>query len=436
MTGQFPPCALLIASVGNRDPEYKGELTGPVRSALALQPETVVLLWNTGISPQADATRVKLTKELPGVRVELEEVPEEAVADLNALQPVFGDVLRRVMVRNPKVAPALVAVCPSSGTPQIQAALMAAAEALLPGSYQYQALDPRKAAEPLLRPLDPNLLNHIEELRGAFVAFADCNFTDARRAFETLLARPTAHLLRLRPVLLAARSVAATLQSLGHLEREEARTSALEVAMADVPISVRSEVGELVEWVRALEGGLTSNWAVELASRANRLARSGQRVEAHVAAAGAIEVSVNARLLQSWQIDSEHLTPPQVERLKASSTLERSLASYPTSIRMAENLHIALGVVEPAYKSWLQNRAGPGGLKLEARRKTIAEVRNKAVHEGRSVPHEFPALAFDYIDALAGYFGWTRPTQCPTAPLNVEVIAIALAAECGITLPA
>jgi hypothetical protein len=153
---------LLIATIGARDPSTDSGPTGPLRAALELRPDGVLLVYLADVRANAEATLTAIRDAAPATAVEMIEVPASDPVDTGALIQAVD----RALVRYLRGAQGEIALCATSGTPQFSLAATLVVLARAPSAVHLQALDPSRAAPPYLRQFDPDILRRTAETAG------------------------------------------------------------------------------------------------------------------------------------------------------------------------------------------------------------------------------------------------------------------------------
>lgn len=424
MTDAGEPVDLFIASVGERDPESPSGPTGPLRGALKeLRPERVVLVAAPGVESQAEATRARIAGVLPGADVAVERLDVADPTHLDALLAACGQVLERVLA--PVRDGSSVAVCTSSGTPQISLALTLAALARAPGARHFQALDPAKTDTPW-REFDPDALRHHTELDAGLQMLASCRFEDAAALLERRAASAARVARAHRPAILAARAAATALERANALDVGGA-FKALDVSTKGLPQGAAAALASLQGWYSQVKTTpkKSPKWPTELAARAAREAAAGRVPQALVAAAIAFEAALAVRFRTAHGFDPDALSdedltalPPDV-RDKVTQFGE-SEPRY--RIEGAERRSAALAALDDAYR----------GLHDDERRKALIERRNKLVHAAKAPSQADVDEALAFLDAVFHALEWPVPSACPSSPGSIRTLVAALRPAAGL----
>jgi hypothetical protein len=314
-----------------------------------------------------------------------------------------------------------VAVCPTSGTPQIMEAATLAASALFPGARFYQAQDPYRSEPPHFREEDPETVRHLLEAQQGFAALRDGRFIEAALFLGRRARSGTAAARSVRQPFRAADGVARALAALGALDLDLARRS-----INEVPGSLAA-VASLRDWIgstRPGRPGARIAWAVELGSLSLRESLGGRPTEAVLRGALAVEVAISARLREAHGIDSEDVTPEQARLLDGLQVVD--VRTRPWRIRGARNLRDALATLDDSFRAWLSAH-GPD---YDA----LVEARNDLAHKGKAPPAGLPDSLPGLLNSLSRAFGWSEPSACPSCPAAIAALARDLASRAGITL--
>lgn len=415
-------CDLLIATIGKRDPATQYGATGPLRAAWELRPGTVLLIALPDVVGQAELTSAAIVWALPGTSVRNITLDVPDPADIDRLQQDLAD---RLATLGAEIRDRSIAVCASSGTPQLGLALTLTAMARFPAAIHYQALDPQFAAEPLLRAFDPDVLRHHTEAARAFDALEDCQFAIARRLFEARLASGTALARNAAPALRAGYLLATALLAAERLDAGQAsRTLA---ALADVPRAARRDLEQVKQWYGGIasRGRASTDWPVELAALARRQQRAGASAQALITAAIALEAAIAVRFRTRHRLNPDELKGDSLQRVP--DDLRDALVPLGGSayrLEGAEKRSRWLERIDPEYASVLRER--------EPQRKQLAEARNRLVHQGTTPPPESLQQGLELLDAVFRAFRWRLSADCPSSPQAVAAFVARRRAEAGL----
>lgn len=450
----------LLATVGRQDPETAAGPTGPLRTALEVRPERVVLIHSgtPGFPERAEETERRLREEVPAVAVQRHTLRPGDVSDF---VPVLDD-LQRLVVDLPVADGDEVHVCATSGTPAMTVALTLAASARFPAARHWYAANPAETAGPPLRRFDPDALRHHQELVAACRALADCRAGDARQWFQRRLAGDTDILARVRPAVEAGYRLA---MALGYVQdfQLDLAAKALDASNLRRQLLRRCPgLGEIGGWFRALAAGRRDNaeWPVELAAVALRERQAARTSLAVVRLALAHEVALQVRLLKQHGVDADRVTAPMRAKLVAAMgeqaayralqlpaatvsaperTRERAAdggvpgrdGGQPPRIEGSANRLDVLEALEPALSASMTPAR-------RAARKRIVDMRNDLVHRGAAgAGAEVDAVldgGIDYLQHLYARFGWRDPQAAPSAPAALARLAGELASALGVGL--
>lgn len=407
---------VLLATIGKRDPVRDGEPTGPLRAALKLRPDIAVLLAGQDVRDQAEATRDAIQGALPACEVHLEFAEQlrpgvpNLVVDIQELLYVG----RAVVHRHPELRePASrVAVCFSSGTPQMSVAMTLVARSLIPGAQHYQALDPGNAqpGSELLRTFDPDALVRLDARSRVFEALARGDGAAALAAGEPLRAvhPPPWNKKALESALAVSRALewVAAYQRQRLLHFRLPQVKGLGEAAADLTA--------IEDWFKQCQARLEA-WGAELAAQALRLAAREETTRAIIAAAVAAEVLVTAALERSG-LDPEDIKDPGAVPEELRQDLKASDDQRKYRLEGAQRRSKLLAARDPGYQAALAEG-------LERQREAIARARNVAVHQGKAPDAGLVAEIQPYLDRLAEVTKAPIPSRLPTAPPSLARLA-------------
>ncbi len=419
MASPEQPVDLFIASIGERDPESPAGPTGPLRGALELRPGRVMLVAAPGVEAQAENTRQRIAVELRGASVTVAPLPVDDPTDLDMLLRECGRLLDSTLGQTDSAS---VAVCASSGTPQISLALTLAVLARVPGARHFQALDPSKTDTPW-REVDPDALRHHAELDRALHALASCRSGEARSLLTRRLESGSTEARARRPAIRAACAVATALEQADALSPVEAY-KALTIAAKGLPPEAAEPLQRLRDWYAKLRKVTKKNpaWPAELAARAAREHAAGRAPQALVAAAIAFEVALSVRLRADHGLDPDRLSASDLSRLPRGGADAKEFKTGVYRLEGAERRSEALAALDPAYEPYHDDE----------RRKDLVEGRNHLVHAAKApaAAHVVTALAF--LDALFRALGWPAPSGCPSSPDAIRALVAALRPAAGL----
>lgn len=411
---------LFIASIGERDPASPSGPTGPLRGARELRPERVVLVAAPGVEQQAEATRVRIARELPDADVAVETLPVADPTHLDALLAACGQVLERLLA--PAQGGSGVAVCASSGTPQISLALTLAALARAPGARHFQALDPAKTDTPW-REFDPDALRHHTELDAGLQMLASCRFEEAAALLERRAASAAIEARAHRRAILAARAAATALERANALDVGGA-FMALNVSTKRLPRDAASALGSLHDWYAHVKTAPKKNpkWPAELAARAAREMAAGRVPQALVAAAIAFEAALAVRFHTQLGLNPDLLSPADLSKLEVRETDAVEFAQGVFRIEGAKRRSEALATADTEYRP----------VHGDGRRERLLERRNDLVHKAKAPSRADVDEALAFLDAVFRALGWPVPSQCPSAPDSIRALVAALRPAAGL----
>jgi len=351
---------------------------------------------------QAEATKDSISKLPARPAVVVKPLPKSDPADLDGLLAACGRLLDEVL---PQGGAGTVAVCATSGTPQLSLALTLAVSALRPDARHFQALDPSSTGQ-FWREFNPDALRHHTELEAGFKMLASCRFEEAAELLERRRKSAATEARARRPAIEAALAVTTALAKADALSPSEAH-AALNVGVAKLPEAAARSLGSLKEWYKSLKDaqGKNPRWPVELAARAAREKAAGRIPQALVAAAIAFEAALTVRLRASHGLDPDRLSTRDRERLpNADECRELKPGAY--RLEGAERRSAALAAIDEEYER----------LHDDARREPLLETRNKLVHSAKAPSDTAVDDALAFLEDLCGAFGWPSPSECPSAP--------------------
>lgn len=408
---------LLIATIGNRDPESGAGPLGALRAATELRPKRVGLLALPDVKENAQKTADRIRSHLAGCDVAVLDISAADPADLGGL---MGAVDRAISGHLDDGQDS-VAVCATSGTPQLSLATTLVLMARCPSAVHYQALDPAKASPPHLRRFDPDSIRHHTETEQAFLALEACRFGAA----ESLLTRRLEHLKGDRSAPGARRALdTALLLARALLAAESMDMQGAHRCLA-TGIKQGSPLEPLAQHYRSLAANRRGNplWPAEIGAVALRQQRSGLQAPALLTTATAAEVALAVRLRTEHEID-----PPRVDESRASDWPEEIRPRLRNEdghvlLQGAENLSEVLRFEDPGYNEFLKDH--------DAQRKRLLEARNKLIHEGKAPDPETVESSLAFLDGLFGAFGWAGPSDCVSAPEAIRTIVDDLRRQAG-----
>lgn len=417
-------CDVLIATIGMRDPETEDGPTGPMRAAVCLRPRTVLLIALPDVLAQAEKTRAAIEGALPEADVRVITLDTGDPVDIDGLQQALDSELGAI---GAEISGRSVAVCGSSGTPQLGLALTLTAMARFPQATHYQALAPQFAAEPLLRAFDPDVLRHHTEMDNAFAALESCQFALARRLFEARLESRTTLARRASPALRAGHLLATALLAAERLDAAEA--SRILADRNGLSGRARRDLEPLKQWYAGIGSGGkgSTDWPVELAALSRRQRRAGASAQALISAAIAMEAAVAVRFRTRHGLNLDKLKGEELERVP--DDLRGALVPLGGSafrLEGAEKRSCWLKSIDPEYAHAL------GDKKAQSLRKSLIEARNDLVHQGRSPRPESLEGGLEFLDALFSAFGWRLSADCPSSPQAVAAFAARCRGEAGL----
>lgn len=415
-------CDVLIATIGMRDPETEHGPTGPLRAAQGLRPRTVLLIALPEVVAQAGETSAAVRRAIPGADVRVITLDASDPVDIDCLQQALDSEIGAL---GAEISGKSVAVCGSSGTPQLGLALTLMAMARFPGATHYQALAPQFATGPLLREFDPDVLRHHTETANAFDALESCQWALARRLFESRLASRTALARGAGAALRAGRLLATALLAAEKLDA--AGASRALSSLSELSRPARRDLEQLKQWYAGIDsrGRGSTNWPVELAALARRQQRAGAPAQALISAAIAMEAAIAVRFRTQHGLDLDKLKDLQ----RVPEDLRGSLVSLGgSSFRLegAEKRSRWLERIDPEYARMLRDR------EAQSQRKNLTEARNDLVHQGRPLRPEALAGGLEFLDALFRAFGWRLSADCPSSPQAVAAFAALRRSEAGL----
>ncbi|GAB4338161.1 MAG: hypothetical protein Kow0010_26420 [Dehalococcoidia bacterium] len=404
--------AILFATIGNRDPIYQGEPTGPLRLAQQEQPSRAILVATEAARHQAEATARELSPWTGPPTIEWLEQLRRGAVDLEVS---IQDLLlagREIVRRHPELADNHVVACFTSGTPQMSIAFTLVTRSLLPRARHFQALDPRQARGNLLREFDPDELVRLDAHARAIDALAHGDGASALAAGEPLLSLPAS----VAPpwdnrALKVVVSLARALVAVENYQREDLPRLATTIPNNAGP----ADLSAIKDWLQRCCTDGTA-WGTELAACALRLHRLQRTTTAILTAAIASEVLMTAGLKQHG-IDPEELRDPS---LLPGNMADRGLVELDGGryrLEGAQHRSQLLATVCPAYRRAVE---GEGAEALRAR---LAKSRNNIVHQGKDAPADSVDGAHAYLALLAKAVGAPDPSSVPTAPDNLQRLA-------------
>lgn len=425
------PIYLLISTIGRQDPGTKHGPTGPLRATLELRPRRVLLLSNPGVAENAELTVSELRDLAPETEVTVHELQVRDMSDMDeifsALRGVFADI-------TPEGA-GEVAICATSGTPQLFAAVTLAAETSLVAPRHLQALNPEHATT-VLREFHPDLMRHHAEAQAGFAALATC---DTDRAADLLGRRRSSEIsvaVRSRPAFRAGENVAAALSAIRDFDAEKAHRRATNWTPKGLEPAAVTSLERLRDWYASIKASPAKElkWPVELAARSLRQQTAGALAAAIIDAATAAEVAFARRLRIEHDVDPAKVKLRQFA-LFADEDPKQQIVAVSSSgeygyIEGSSKLSRALRRCEPAFDELMQ--------KHEPVRKSLADARNDLAHGSLRPDMEAVGALLPqfhaFLDALFDSFGWPVPSECPTSPTAIHALATTLAASAGVTI--
>jgi hypothetical protein len=319
-----------------------------------------------------------------------------------------------------------IAICATSGTPQLSLALTLVAMSRFPGAAHYQALDPERAAEPLLRRYDPDVIRHRMEAVAAIGALESCQFPVAVRLFESRLASGTTVSASALGAFNAGRAVAGALAKAADLDARGASEALTPTEGRDAGLSTgdRRAVSALKQWYGKIAAGGkgSTEWPVELTALALRQRAAGATAASVLSAAIAFEAALTARLRTPHGLDPDNV--------KSKDDLPAEIRHYlltnerPFRVEGAEKRSDWLARIDPQYARIVEGHAGA--------RKALGKARNHLVHRGTSPGEEVLEAGICLLAAVFSAFGWISPEACPSSPAVVAALAGRLRQEAGI----
>ncbi len=419
---------LFVASIGNRDPETESGPTGPLRGARELRPARVVLVALPGVESQADATRKRIAAELPEAEVAVEPLAVRDQVDIDELLHACGRLLDRL---TNGVRPDHVAVCASSGTPQLTLALTLATMARAPQALHFQAADPAKTDRPW-RPFDPDALRHHAELDAGFRMLEACRFAEAAGLLERRAQSATTAARARLPSIRAALALA---QALGHadaLRPADAATALCGASVKGLPSRAAEGWQAVTSWYGGFKGARMDwnpRWPVELAARAHRQRTAGRVGEALVAAAIAFEVALAVRLRTAHDLDPEAITLE--DRARIPDDLREELRMRGPQKALDPPVYRIEGAQR---RSELLRALDPAFLQLDpaTRVEPFLNARNLLVHAARRPREELVDDFLRFLGKVCRAFEWGDPAECPSSPAALAGLAAALRPGAGL----
>lgn len=409
----------LIASIGKRDPGTPDSPTGPLRAARELQPADVILFATEDVLPQAEATRDAILAELPAAAVTIEIAERlspgtpNLVVDIEQLLYCARGLIRRHAQALQSASH--IAVCFTSGTPQVTTALTLAARSLLPRADHYQALNPDQATPgtPLLLRFDPDVLTRLDLRDRVYEALARCDYLAALRAADALgtPTKPPWNAKALKVAVVTARA----LDVIGRYAREQLRLIDYPQVKNLDPAAI-DHVSRLREWLTSCLRDDTA-WGAEVAAHALRLHHQDQPALAVINAAIAAEILITAAIRRHG-VDPDHiretddLPPGFPERLRPIDLAE----PFPARLEGSLNRTELLAALDSHFAAALRDG-------LDRARSGLAEARNRAVHLGKAPPEAVVASLPETLRALAAATRAPDPTALPTAPGALQRLA-------------
>jgi hypothetical protein len=423
---------ILLATVGNRDPEFGGQPTGPLRAARTLRPETVVLVHTEKTSSNADATRARVEEDAPGTTMRLHRLdgdPSDRARLLEQCRELVEDLRSRGAIRRGWE----VNVCATSGTPQMGDALSVAVAARYPDAGHWQALNPSEAGA------GASLLR--KDRRDAVWILAQV--ADGLRLLRS--GRPEEALGALRrhaeldmlgrslPYVRVATALARLLARVSEHTLVEAAASLDELRGA-VAVAPRPSpaVDRLVTWYgRVVAPREPRVWPLELAAAAERDFAADRRALGVIRLATAAQVAGAARLRERHRIDPTDLGPSR-ERWAAGLKEEDVGRDRDDGRLYVKTWHVELDLLAVLE----------GGELVPRRRRRAAALmraRNDLLHTGSGVTPRDLDAAFDegreYVDWLFDQFRWGRLQDVPSTSAGVRDAVTSLADAAWITPP-
>ncbi len=418
---------VLIATIGERDPlgqhpagkpappPSPAELrpTGPLLAARRHRPDRVFLLFTHGVAAQAAETRDAVRRELPSATVETVPLAPGNPAFFDEALAMADGALAGIRGELPEGA--RIVVCPSSGTPQLGHALIAAASVLFPGAEFLQALDPRhvRNEDERLRPFDPRITRLRTDIDRAFRELERFNWKVAADILRELLSVRSGYLEGpRRKALEAARGLAEAMGKADDFDLEGARKAAEPSGNG----GFRRDLDRLEQWFGWAASQQSQNAHVlpsELTAAAARSATAGVLTRALVTAVTAWEVAIRARLKSACGFDPDNIGLRDRKRLpeELRARLREADGGRRWRLEGERNRREALVAFDERTAA-----VGQGSLEQLA---GLARLRNDLVHTG-SVRHDEAVAALEEaLGAIASLFqawGWPDWREAPTAP--------------------
>lgn len=411
----------LIASIGNRDPSYGGEPTGPLRAAKEFLPSRTLLIATPEVMNGAEATKEAIESAVPGAIVEIVRIKPVSAALLADVQISMDAAIRNLQ---PDSLPAgRIVVCSTSGTPAITMALTLLATAQWRGARHVQALQPGMGVAPLLREFDTDAFWHVPELDSAVTAFSECRMYEAVRLLGRRVGSETPAARRQRPLLKCALNFAVAVNTADSLDPHRASTGMAKIGPSRLPPGMPESYEALRDWF-ARSGGSRSDAPerpVELCARAIRLYQAGRMNDALLAAAIATEVAAEVRLKSHHDMDPERLDPndSRLEGTRARGEWQWRTSTSPDKVKLEGwfKRWRLLAELEPALAAILPPVNG------EVRTPSFVEARNRLLHRGRQADGGEVQDALKWFGQAAQIFGWQDPNTAPSAPPAIIAFA-------------
>lgn len=426
MTEQPGPSTVLIATIGERDPDGRqrrantgippeplapndpiAQPTGPLLCAREYRPGVVVLLATEGVRVPAELTRERIAAEL-GVAPSLRWLAGDP-ANFDDMQGAVERELRAVRRELPEDAP--VVICPSSGTPQIGQALTIVAMFLFPTARMVQALDPRYLwpGAPRLRPFDPRATRVRFDLERAARALLDGHWAVAADTFLAVQSVESGVVSAAAAAISAAWRLAQGMRLADDFDFAAA-ARALEPGRGT---GFRPELDRLKQWYGRLDGGGQGHTdrPRELVAMAERQRRIGALSRATLTAAMAWESTLTVALRTRCGLNPDNVRRRDLERL--SGELRERVREVNDRYRL-EGQRLRRQALEEldATARRVLAKQGPA---LD----NLAEMRNQLVHTGSLAgydPNAVISAAGEALHEIFEAFSWESWRTAPTAP--------------------
>jgi len=437
---------VLIATIGDRDPESKSAPMGPLLCAITLRPDRAVLIHtarsHVDYPANARATADRIRQSVPGcdAKCVLLEIDNPSKTSL-LLERMPGILPRDLSERDE------IHVCGTSGTPQMGLVLHLLAEARwgVKCVRHWQVLDPTRLppGADRLTTLPLDRIWHHHDLQEALELLRQCRVAEALARLEPI-AGPTKETGR---VLDCARLVCRTLLLADAYQRQAITrlNDELQKNASQAVRSVAPRTSSLAEWyLKLARSGDRKLWAGELYARAARIAEADNVAQALVALATASEVAVAAYLKTHRGFDPESISPDALgkasaiwpdlkDRVRDGSQVDGQPSVHARATPGTETAR------PPRLEGWrnlyellckFENR------EADARLTAVANTRNGIVHAGTSEPSDSETLrrGLEAAAELQTSFGWPDPRTLPGHPHSVAAVAQELAKRAHIAL--